>query len=232
MDKYDLQSQLREMTILYIEEDSVKRLHYTNIIKKISPKIHVCLDFNEAMNQFAKISPDLIITDIGTEPSKELDLLTQLRKYDDDVFIIIISEYENARSFQKAIELEVSSYLIEPVNKEQFLQAFSKIVKKCCKEKDKKSIYLNDDLFYQANIKTLIHDGLKINLNKKEARLLEYFIKYKNILVTYTQIKKHIWPGLNVSSASLRTLVKNLRKKGMSDLIQNMSGSGYILSLS
>jgi DNA-binding response OmpR family regulator len=70
------------------------------------------------------------------------------------------------------------------------------------------------------------------SLHKKEARLLEYFLEYKNILLTYTQIKEHIWPGLDVSSASLRTLVKNLRKKGMSKLIQNISGSGYLLQLS
>lgn len=231
MDKYELDTQLREMTILYVEEDSAKRLHYANIIKKISQKVHVCLNINDVMNQFSKVSPDLIITDIGLDGSKELEVLTHLRTFDEEVFIIILSEHENAQYLQKAIDLDVSSYLIKPVSQEQFLHAFGKIMQKCCKKKDKKSIFLNEDLFYQANIKTLIHDGAKINLNKKEARLLEYFIEYKNILVTYSQIKTHIWPGLNVSSASLRTLVKNLRKKGMSDLIQNMSGSGYILSL-
>jgi len=231
MDKSEQQSQLRKMTILYLEEDSVKRLHYINIIKKISPKLHVCLNFKDALTQLCKVAPDVVITDIGLDDSKELAVLKQIRDYDEDVFIVIISEYESAQYFQKAIALEISSYLIEPVESEQFLQAFSKIMQKCCKEKDKKSIFLKDDLFYQANIKTLVHDGLKINLNKKEARLLEYFIEYKNSLISYSQIKKHIWPGLTVSSASLRTLVKNLRKKGMSELIQNMSGSGYILSL-
>jgi len=231
MNKYELQSQLKKMTILYIEEDSAKRLHYINIIKKLSPKTYSCLNMDEAMTQYSKTIPDLVVSNIGLEGSKELELLKQLRKYDEDVFIIIMSEHEDAQYFQYAIELDVSSYLIEPVTQEQFEQACSRIMQKCCKDKDKKSIYLNDNLFYQANMKTLVHDGLKINLNKKEARLLEYFIQYKNNLITYAQIKKHIWPGLNVSSASLRTLVKNLRKKGMSDLIQNMSGSGYILSL-
>ena len=231
MDKYELQSQLKEMTILYIEEDSARRLHYVDIIKKISPKVHVCLNLNEAMNEFYKVSPDLVITDIGLEDSKELDILQQLKDYNDDVFILIISSHERSEYFQKAIELEVNSYLIEPVDKEEIVEAFYKIMQKCCKEKDKKSIYLEESLFYQANVKALINDGLQVKLNKKEAKLLEYFIQYKNVLITYAQIKTHIWPGLNVSSASLRTLVKNLRKKGMSDLIQNMSGSGYVLSL-
>ena len=232
MDKYELEKQLKDVTILYVEEDSAKRLDYVNTIKKFSPKIRTCLNMDDMMNQFSKTSPDLVIMDIGLEDSKELKVLKALRKHDEEVFIIILSEHESTQYFQKAIELDVSAYLVEPVNQEQFMQAFSKIMHKCCREKDKKSIYLNDQLFYQAHIKTLINDGLEVNLNKKEARLLEYLIEYKNMLITYAQIKQHIWPGLNVSSASLRTLIKNLRKKGMSELIKNISGSGYILNLS
>jgi len=231
MNKIERHTQLKEMTILYVQEDNKKRLFYTKILRRFSSKVHVCIKVEDMMKDMSRFLPDVIITDIGLEGSVELDVLKKLRKQDEEVFIIIVSTQENIIYLQQAIELDVSSYLLEPVTVEEFEKAFRHVLQKCCKQKDEKSIHLNESLFYQASIKTLIYEGSKINLNKKEARLLEYFIEYKNILLTYAQIQKHIWPGLRVSSASLRTLVKNLRKKGMTTLIQNISSSGYILQL-
>lgn len=232
MNTSELETQLKNMTVLYLQEDSAKRIFYTNMLKNLVPDVYVCLDIKETINEYAKLCPELLIADIGLEGSAELALLNTLRTLDEDLFILIISEHADAAYLQKAIELDVSSYLIEPVDQEQLEKAFYKIMQKSYKQKDKKSIYLDDDIYYEANIQTLLSKGNQIALNKKEARLLEYFLEYKNMLLSYAQIKKHIWPGLDVSSASIRTLVKNLRKKGMSDLIQNISGSGYLLQVS
>jgi len=232
MNTSEFETQLKNMTVLYFQKDSDKRIFYTNILKKLFTKVYVCLDIKEMIREYSKLCPDLVITDIGLEGSKELDLLYELRKLNEDLFLIIISERSDAAYLQKAIELDVSSYLIEPVDQEQLEKAFRKVMQKCCKQKDKKSIYLDDDIYYEASIQALISGGNQISLNKKEARLLEYFLEYKNMLLSYAQIKKHIWPGLDVSSASLRTLIKNLRKKGVADLIQNISGSGYLLQVS
>ena len=232
MDKTAFQLQLQSMTILYVQEDVTKRLHYTKVLKNLCSKVYVCLDSAEVLKEYAKVYPDLVIADIGLEGSSQFKILKQLREINENLFFLVLSEHKDAEYLQAAIELDVSSYLIEPVTQEQLEGAFEKIMQKCCKHKDRQSVYLEETLYYQANNKSLIHDGLQINLNKKEARLLEYFLESQNMLLTYAQIKKHIWPGLNVSSASLRTLVKNLRKKGMSDLIQNISGSGYLLQVS
>jgi len=229
MDKYDLSLKFKEMSILYVQEDSHTRLHYTKILKSLSPKVHVCVDIKDVLSEYAKLCPDLLIMDMGLEDSPEYKVLSELREHDEDLFVLILSKQTEPQYLQKAIDFNVSSYLIEPVTREQFIKAFEKIMQKCCKQKDQKSVYLDEELYYQASIKALIHEGEKVNLNKKEAKLLEYFLSYQNVLLTYTQIKKHIWPGLDVSSASLRTLVKNLRKKGMSERIQNISGSGYLL---
>jgi len=230
--KNEHSSQFQEMTILYVQEDSHTRLHYTKILKSLSPKVYVCTDTKDVLSEYAKVCPDLLIMDIGLEDSMEFQTLAQLREHDENLFILILSEHTQTHYLQKAIDFNVSSYLIEPVSKEQFVKAFEKIMQKCCKQKDQQSVYLDEDLYYQASIKALILEGEKVSLNKKEAKLLEYFLSYQNVLLTYAQIKKHIWPGLNVSSASLRTLVKNLRKKGMSERIQNISGSGYLLESS
>ncbi|MDF1882080.1 response regulator transcription factor [Sulfurimonas sp. MAG313] len=232
MQKNEMHNQLKNVRILYVQEDHQKRLRTTKILRKFSSKVHVCIDFKDIFKDVSRFLPEMLISDIGLGGSLELDALQKIRKEYEEIFIIIASAHEQVEYLQKAIELEVSSYLLEPVSMKEFEKAFMHVMQKCCKQKDLKSIYLSDDLFYQASLKALIYDGSKLNLNKKEARLLEYFIEYKNMLLTYAQIQKHIWPGLNVSSASLRTLVKNLRKKGMSNLIQNISGLGYTLQIS
>ena len=176
MDKYDSSLQFKEMTILYVQEDSHTRLHYTKILKSLSPKVYVCVDMKDVLSEYAKVFPDLLIMDMGLEDSLEYKVLSEIREHDEELLILILSEQTQTRYLQKAIDLNVSSYLIEPVTREQFIKAFEKIMRKCCKQKDQKSIYLDEDLYYQASIKALILEGEKINLNKKEAKLLEYFL--------------------------------------------------------
>ena len=228
MTKYELKTHLKKMTVLYVEDNVERSLTFTKFFKSLGCKLHIAHNSIEAMKLYEKACPDILITEIGLNG---LNMLHNLRRHDHNLRIIILTIHSKVEYLTEAVELDISRYLIQPVSQDKLEAALAKVVGELITEKDKKSLYLDTDLYYQANMKSLVHDGDQISLNKKEAKLLDLFLEHSNSLLSYQEIQKHIWPNSRVSSASLRTLVKNLRKKGTSHLIQNISGSGYILQL-
>lgn len=221
---------LDPMSLLYIEEDHNRRLHYTHILKSLCSRVHIGVKRDEAFRLYEKLCPKLLIMEIDDEEG--ISILKKIREHDQSLRIIILSQHSDTKYLLEAIELDISRYLIQPVSREQLKEALEKVKSEVEEGNASKSIYLDNALFYQADLQSLVYEGKTVALNKKEARLLELLLEYKNKFITYSHIQKHIWPNTTASSSSLRTLVKNLRKKGMSELIKNSSGTGYMLSIS
>ena len=74
--------------------------------------------------------------------------------------------------------------------------------------------------------KDTIHD-----LTQKEREFLSLLIRYNGNLVSYEVIENVVWKEKFMSSDSLRTLVKKIRKKSYNELLQNVSNMGYKLNI-
>ena len=86
-------------------------------------------DGNEAYkylreNQF---QTDLLITDICTPGLSGLELIRKVRDFGCDISCIIISNYKVFEYAQQAIELNVASYLLKPLEQELFYEILGKL---------------------------------------------------------------------------------------------------------
>ncbi len=61
---------------------------------------------------------------------------------------------------------------------------------------------------------------------KKEILFLDFLIKNHDSSLNYEEININVWDG-SMTNDSLRSLVKELRKKTYKELIKNVSGIGY-----
>jgi len=93
--------------------------------------------------------------------------------------------------------------------------------------------------------KIRLHTGLKacaisngeglmatdVPLSKKEYQLLEYFMKNQGVVIPVRQIMKNVWgPAYNEDSRQyLLVYLSKLRKKLGFDIIDNVTGHGYIM---
>jgi len=76
--------------------------------------------------------------------------------------------------------------------------------------------------------KHLEQDGKRIALTPKEMALLELLLRYRGELVNYHMIENEIW-GEPVPMDKVKSLVRYLRKKVGSEVIEDISRMGYIL---
>ena len=67
-------------------------------------------------------------------------------------------------------------------------------------------------------------------LSKREKEFFHLLIKHKNTLVSTQEIKKTLWSE-EVYDETLRTFIKRFRLKTSKNIIENISGQGYLISV-
>lgn len=101
----------------------------------------------EALELFEAVKPDLIFIDIQMPVMDGLECIRRIRGKDKQVFIVIISAYEEFEYAQKAISYGVNDYLIKPVGR----VALNEIVRKIKVQLDERNQAQADD--YQNQMK-------------------------------------------------------------------------------
>lgn len=109
---------LDNLTILYVEDDeSIKKntivtLELLNaIIIEASNGKEGLEKFNEHMDKI-----DIIITDLSMPIMNGLDMIEEIKKINDDVPTLITTAHQEVSYLKKAIELNVTSYILKPID--------------------------------------------------------------------------------------------------------------------
>ena len=143
--------------------------------------------------------------------------------------IIAILDELNHTHLLESLEIEYVKFIqnLDCIN--DFIDA----MRDCVKNVDSKKsnvINLGNSFIYDNYNKYLIKDDNAISLTKKELSFLDFLIKNHDCSLSYEEINSNIWDG-SMTQDSLRSLVKELRKKTYKELIKNVSGIGYRLDI-
>lgn len=223
----------RIKTALYVEDEAKVRENYILYMQSFIETIYEASNGEEAYEIFKKKTPDLVIIDIEIPKLNGLLLAEKIRKLDNNVPIIILTAHSEKEKLLKAIKLGVTDYLIKPISRSSLKELLAKTVETLVSKEQDSLIYLNQKISININSFLLYQDGELVNLTKYEHKLLEHFWKNKNKVLSKANIYEMIWDdfGQEYSDASIRNLVKKLRKKLPDNCIENIYGEGYFFKL-
>lgn len=94
--------------------------------------------YNQAFDLFAKLEPDIVITDIRMKSKNGLELISKLSQYKANTEFIIISGYDSFEYAHSAIKQNVKHYLLKPINNNELINALI-----ACKERIEEKQYLD-----------------------------------------------------------------------------------------
>ncbi|NLC97125.1 MAG: response regulator [Erysipelotrichaceae bacterium] len=152
----------------------------------------------EGIEQIKALKPDIVITDINMPFKSGLEMLEETKEF--DYSAIILSGYNEFEYAKKAIEFDVSQYILKPVNHKELKEAIKKAIKNI---EMKKSFNKISDNIKEISDKTLI--TTKSNLSyyvKSVISIIES--EYMNKLVMQDIVDK-----LDVSATLLNSRFKN-----------------------
>ena len=104
-------------------------------------EIQVAQDGQEGLELFKSINPDIIITDIEMPILNGIEMTKIIREKNPDVKIIFISCYEDFHYLQNAMENEVVSYILKPIDRDELTGIIERVIAKLEDEKKYQEIH-------------------------------------------------------------------------------------------
>ena len=222
-----MKSLLKTLKILIVEDEIRLAQLLKEAIYNSFFSIVIAKDGNEGLKKFKTFKPDIIITDIMMPFCDGLEMTQKIKEFDENIPIIILSAHSDKEKLFKAIDLGISKYFIKPFDPEEVIEHINKIAPKLRKQKQ---VILKDDFIFDNNTSTLYKNSSLVILSKREKEFLHLLIRHKNTLVSTQEIKKTLWSE-EVYDETLRTFIKRFRLKTSKNIIENISGQGYLISV-
>jgi len=216
----------KSLNVLYAEDEDFIRENSVEALEFMSMNVTAVSNGEDAYKEYLKNKPDIIITDIEMATLNGLDLVEKIRENDKYTQIIITTAYTNTEYFLKAVELNLVRYLLKPISLNDLKNSLSICVENIEYIDEKLNKYFNENDYYNLTQRRLYRNGQIIKLDYHEREFLELLLRNHHQIVTYSQMEKQVWDN-NMSSAAVRSLVRNLRKKLPCDVIENISKIGY-----
>ena len=205
--------------VLLVEDD----LALAKIIKRILESkgfiVEIQEDGEEALNSIKKNPFDLYLIDINIPTRSGLELVKDIRALYDDGIIIMITANLDEFYFQKAYEYGCDDYIKKPFHATELEVRINKHLKNNSIKFDNYEFRFDED--------ELFKNQERINLRKKEKRLLHILLKNINSTVKTEKIINYVWEGEEKENYPLRQLVNEIRKKFDKPYIKTVVGIGY-----
>lgn len=219
---------LKELKVLLVEDETKLSKFLKDAIAEYFTSLTVAKDGAEGIKKFKKTNPDIVITDIMMPNLDGLEMAKEIKKLKPNTHIIVLSAFSEKEKLLKAIDIGVNKYFIKPFDTDELLDYITSISTNI---KHLKTVKINNDYSYDKNNKNLYLNDSLIKLTQREREFFALIMENQKNIVTIDKIKKTLWPNQEtITPERIRTFIKRLRVKTSKDLIENISGQGYILS--
>jgi two-component system, OmpR family, response regulator VanR len=220
---------LKNLTVLYAEDDKVTRDSISRILSVFFAKVIVVEDGAKALEVYEVQRPNIVILDIRMPFINGLELASIIRKKDILTPIIIATSYKVTEEILQAVCLNLASYIIKPFGFEELRVALLESLKRLDMSGmlNKK---ISDTLSYDFTTKSLSKSGEYVKLTKREVLFFELLLSRRGSLVSYEQVEDILDLEQLDSRASMKNIVLRLRKKLDVKLIINIQDLGYMVA--
>ena len=184
-------------------------------------------DSSEAQEYIDEASYDLFIFDINVPGKSGIELLEELRSFNDTTPALIITAYDDTRHLKQSFDAGAHDYIRKPFELEELKLRIEKSKILFHIEQDD-PVKLSDTLTYYPR-KSIVSDGIdKITLRPKETEILDYFIAHPQRLISSEELVQNIWEyDALPSDATLRSYIRKLREVIGAEKIITQRGMGY-----
>ncbi len=218
---------------ILIVEDEIELLN--SIRSYLQKQDFVCEGvetYFEAEDKLISYKYDIAILDINLPDGNGLDLLKHIKESNPETGVLIVSAKDSLDDKLKGLDLGADDYITKPFHLAELNSRVNSLIRRRKFDGNKNIVF--QEIEIDPDAKSVIANGMSVDLTKKEYFLLLYFITNKNRVLTKEAIAEHLW-GDNIDMLDnfdfiythMRNLRKKLKKTGANDYLQTIYGLGY-----
>lgn len=227
-----MKDEMAPYTLLVVEDEDAIRENYVAYLQHYFKAVYSAKDGELGYRIYKDKKPNIMIVDINMPRVNGIELIRKIREHDHNTKIIILTAHADRKFLLEATELYLTKYLIKPISRTTLKDALKLAIDslKNFTVNSNKLVFFKGNLFFNCETKELFDGGREVYLTKTETQLVSLLAEIPNRTFSYSEIIDEIWYLENENRiASLKTLIKNLRKKLPDESIVNVFGVGYKL---
>ena len=169
-----------------------------------------------------------------TDVSMKLKPLKFLRKSDDKIPVIMVSDKARYEYVIEAFDEGADDYIIRPYNIEELIRRIKAVLKRCgVRVRSIEPSYEIGDYLFNTVDKILTIGNVKTRLNNKQSQVLALLCAYKNEILYKKILMQQVWIDDNYfNKRSLDVnicMLRNMLKMDNRVVIETIRGVGYSL---
>ena len=184
-------------------------------------------DSQEAQEFIDEAHYDLFIFDINVPGKSGVELINELRSFNDTTPAIIITAYEDVTHMKNAFDAGAHDYIKKPFDLEELKLRVEKS-KLLFHIEQEIPVKISEDVTLYPSKRVVKNISKTYSLKPKEQEILEYFIAHPHRLVSQDELVQNIWEFDTMpSDATLRSYIRKIRDMIGADKITTQRGAGY-----
>lgn len=218
-------------TICIAEDDAHIRGLMLEYLNREGFRILEANDGRQALQCLENLQVDLLITDLMMPRINGIELITEVRKIDRDIPVLIITAKEMFEDKKMGFLAGADDYMVKPIDMDEMVLRVRALLRRAKYAREQRIEYHDTVLDY--NNYGFFIKGQPIELARKEFEILFLFMSNPNKIFTRQQIMDHVW-GRDASSVD-RTVdvhINRIRDKLVDNediKISTVRGLGYKL---
>jgi two-component system copper resistance phosphate regulon response regulator CusR len=199
-------------------------------------QVSVAGDGQIGFEMAAKHEFDLIILDLMLPGMNGIQVCRELRKTGNNIPVIMLTALSSTENIITGLDSGADDYLVKPFKFAELEARIRSLVRRSKNVSSSRNSVNIEGLEVDLLSKTVVRNGNPINLTATEYRLLEFFIKNQNIVLSRIQILEQVWDidfnmGTNVVDVYINYLRKKIDHNYQTKLIHTVFGMGYIFKV-
>ena len=193
-------------------------------------EVDTCYDGKEALECILSENYDLIVLDLNLPGMDGMELLKELRKYNDETKVLILSARGQIADKVEGLDAGANDYMEKPFHLQELEARIRSLTRRKFVQND---ICLKcGEIKFDTIKREAYAKGEPVPLTRKENGILEYLLINIGRPVSQEELIEHVWDATADSfSGAIRVHMSSFRKKLKAKLgydpILNKVGEGY-----
>jgi len=185
-------------------------------------------DGEDAQDKIYENHYDLFLFDVNVPGMNGFELLKTLRQNGDKTPAIYLTSLNSVDDLSIGFESGCDDYIRKPFALKELLLRVESLLKREFHHVNSEEIQISENLSYNSATNELVKEGISLQLQNKEAKLLKLLLQRRGEVVSHELIFDTLWGYDEVASDdALRTYIKNLRKIVGKERIISVKKLGY-----